>query len=308
MTTWLALIALGSTPSPSAEWAAACGLHVAELALAEGAVHVYLPAHIAPGDMISGTAFAFASGPSVASRNANEEVLHGLEITIGGKTVRVADGNFRFQVPSAASTVDIVVRKPDGSGLARAVVEVRAARNAYTGLAASTIVEQGFAIRAIGQFDGNRDTTEVKLDDVDAGILAESPRECVISTMNRAPGAHRLRLSEGTEKLDQQVNIARVTVTPPEGARIGKKAFIEVTVDGLHHADPHAFPLHVVLRNSAPDLLSFGEQANIEIRRDDVIDGLWRGRIEFKAKKKGRYSLQPLLMTHGLPDRPSGSR
>ncbi len=299
MTTWLTFIAAVSVPAPSADWAAACGLNVAELVAAEGSVHVYLPAHIAPGDTISGTAFAFGSGPSMAARNANQEVLQGFELMISGTTIRVSDGNFRFRVPSDASTIDIVVRKPDGSRLTRSVVEVRATYNAYTGVAATSIVEEGYAIRAFGRFDGNRDTTEVKLAGVDAGVLAESPRECVISTMNRGPGPHRLQLSEGANRLDTQVNIARLTITTPEEVRIGKKSFIEVMVDGLKDADPRGFPLLVVLRSPTPDHLSFGEQTSVEVRREDAMDGLWKGRIEFKAKKKGRYGLLPQLIAQG---------
>jgi hypothetical protein len=299
MTTWLALIALGSTPVPSADWAASCGLRVAELASAEGSIHVYLPARIAPGDTISGTVFAFGSGPSVSARNLNQEVLQSLELTISGKTIRVSEANVRFQVPSGASAIEISVRRPDGGGPVRSVVEVRSARSAYAGLAASTIVEEGYAIRAIGRFDGDRDTTEVKLDGIDAGILAESPRECVISTMNRGLGAHRLQVSEGAGALDQKVNIARLTVTPPEEARIGRKSFIELEVDGLKGADPRGFPLLAVLRSPTPEQLSFGAETSLEIRPDQIVDGLWKGRIEFKAKKKGRYELLPQLIAQG---------
>jgi len=299
MTTWLALIAAVSVPAPSADWAAACGLNVAELTSSEGSVHVYLPAHIAPGDTISGTAFAFGSGPSAAARNLNHEMLQGLDLTIGSTTIRVSEGNFRFQVPSAASTIEVSVRKPDGTALARSVVDVRSTTNAYTGLTATSIVEEGYAIRATGRFDGNRDTTEVKLGGIDAGVLAESPRECVISTMNRGPGPHRLQLSEGADRLDTQVNIARLTITTPEEARIGKKSFIEVMVDGLKDADPRGFPLRVVLRSPTPDHLSFGEQTSVDVRREEVIDGLWKGRIEFKAKKKGRYEILPQLIARG---------
>lgn len=303
MTTWLAILALG-TPSPvSQDWAATCGLRVAELSTTSGVVQVYLPDKIAPGDQISGTVFAFGGGETASARSLNTTELQGYELTIAGRSVKVSDGLFTFQVPSDASAVEISVSKGDGSGTVRSTVDVRPAAAAYYGVIAAPIVEEGYAIRVLGAFDGKRDTTEVKLDGIEAGILAESPRECIVSTMNRGPGAHRLQLAEGQITLDQQLNIARLTVIPPEEARTGKKSFLEVVVDGLADADPRGFPLQVILSSSTPALLSFGDRTAVDILRADVKDGMWKGKLEFKVKKKGTYKLMPHLATDGFLSR-----
>jgi len=303
MTTWLAILALG-TPSPvSQDWAATCGLRVAELSTTSGVVQVYLPEKIAPGDNISGTVFSFGSGETSSARTLNTSELQGYELTIAGRTVKVSEGMFTFQVPGDAQAIELSVAKADGTSSVRSTVDVRPAAAAYAGVVAAPIVEEGYAIRVLGAFDGKRDTTEVKLGGIEAGILAESPRECVVSTMNRGPGAHRLQLAEGQITLDQQLNIARLTVTPPDEARIGKKSFMEVVVDGLADADPRGFPLQVVLRSSTPALLSFGEKTVVDILRADVKDGMWKGKLEFKAKKKGTYKLMPQLATDGFMSR-----
>lgn len=300
MTTWLALLAVGTTTAPSTDWAADYGLRVAELATPEGVVQVYLPDKMAPGDSISGTVFAFGGGETVSARNANLQLLQGRELSIAGTNVKVSDGIFTFHVPADASTIEVVVRDVAGSGAVRSAVEVRPAAAAYSGIVAAPIVEEGFAIRVLGAFDGKRDSTDVKLDGIEAGVLAESPRECIVSTMNRGPGAHRLQMAEGQITLDQQINIARLTVTPPDEARIGKKSFMELVVDGLEDADPRGFPLQVVLRSSTPALLSFGEKTSVDVNQADVRGGLWKGKIEFKAKKKGTYHLSPQLVTQGF--------
>lgn len=296
MTTWLAIIAIGTTSAPSTDWAAASGLQVKELTTAEGTVHVYLPAHIAPGDTISGTVFAFGNGVSVAERNANTAKLQGHELTIEGRSVKLSEALFKFQVPTSASTLDIVVRDSNGSGAATGVVEVKPASGAYTGLVGAPIVEEGYAIRVLGSFDGDRDTTEAKLDGLEAGILAESPRECVVSTMNRGPGEHRLQVTEAQMSLDQQLNIARLTVTPPSEARVGKKSYMDIVVDGLKDADPRGFPLQVVLNTSTPELFDPQSMLALTINREDVVDGVYKGRLEFKMKKRGTYELTPQLV------------
>lgn len=296
MTTWLAILAIGTTSAPSTDWAATCGLQVKQLTTAEGTVHVYLPAHIAPGDTISGTVFAFGSGGSIAERNANTATLQSHELTIEGRSVKVSEALFKFQVPASASAIDIVVRDGNGAGAATGTVEVKAASGAYTGMVGAPIVEEGYAIRVLGSFDGDRDSTEAKLDGLEAGILAESPRECVVSTMNRGPGEHRLQVSEAQASLDQQLNIARLTVTPPSEARVGKKSFMDIVVDGLNDADPRGFPLQVVLNTSTPELFDPKSVLAITINREDIVNGVYKGKLEFKMKKKGTYELMPQLV------------
>lgn len=307
MTTLLAILAVGTLTTTPADWAASCGLSIAELNLPEGKLQVYLPAHVAPGDMISGTAFAFAGGDSALARNANLAALQARELTVGDRTIKVSEALFHVQIPSDATTFDIVSRHEEGA-TARATVQVRPLGTTYTGMVASPIIEEGYAIRVLGPFDGKRESTMVKLDGVEAGILAESPRECVVSAMGRGPGSHRVEVTEGSAHLDQRINIARLTVTPPEEARIGKKSYIEVMVDGLDDPDPRAFPLHIVLRSTTPTLLSFGEGASIEVTQDGIRDGVWKGKLEFKTKKRGTYELFPQLIATGFLDRISTTR
>ena len=64
----------------------------------------------------------------------------------------------------------------------------------------------------------------------------------------------------------------------------------------MKDADPRGFPLQVVLNTSTPELFDPKSMLALTINREDVVNGVYKGRLEFKMKKRGTYELVPQLV------------
>jgi hypothetical protein len=166
--------------------------------------------------------------------------------------------------------------------------------------AACPVVEIGTAIRVVGRFDGARETTMAYIDGVPAGVLAEGSKDCIVSTMSAGLGPHKLTIKEGGVESQHMVNVVRVDVIAPADARVGRKTQIDVSVDGLDDADTSAFPLKVVIDNNAPKMFPFSGTTELEVNPSEVENGRWTGKIEFKPKTKGKFSMAARLVCDGF--------
>lgn len=271
----------------------AAGLRLTTISLPEGNVVIYLPARLAAGDRISGSIFVNPTGDTNALRSKNDEILRSQLIEVNGVAMPVTATQFTTMV-SPSGNLTFVVHSADGANSAKASVDVSSAPTATQLVDACPVVEMGQPLRIVGNFDGNRDTTEVSVDGREVGILAESPRECVIAPEANL-GAHKLSVRDGMLALDRTVNLVSVSVKTPESAVLGRKTKFELIVDGLENADSSAFPLSLVISSTTPKLLSFGEEAKVSINPADIRDGQWKGTLEFKPLKRGTYSLRARL-------------
>lgn len=298
MTTILAAIALGLPQLPAETidaWAAPAGMQVLRMHLTEGDVVVYLPSRIAAGDVVSGAAYLEPAGGRTDVVQ-NEAVLASHAIEVMGSTISLSSSQFSTRAPADGSPIVIALKSKDGGTAATMKAGSGAMGASIDEPAACPVVEHGTAIRVVGRFDGSRETTMAWIDGAPAGVIAEGSRDCVVSTMNAGVGPHRLRIREGGVESEHMVNVVRLDVKPPVDARVGRKTAIEVVVDGLEEAPADAFPLKVVLSNSTPKLFPFGENSELLVAGNEVANGRWAGKIEFKPKGKGNFSMGARLV------------
>lgn len=298
MTTLLAALVIGMPQMPAEvidAWAAPVGLQIVRVHVPEGDVVVYLPARIAPGETVAGSIYLEPAGEGRVDQARNEDSLQHHQVDVCGAPVDLDKPHLSIQAPDGGS-LTVTVRNADGSGAVTGTGVVAGSGPGMDEPSACPVVEIGTAIRVVGRFDGRRESTMAYIDGVPAGILAEGSRDCVVSTMNAGVGPHKLVVKENGVESQHSVNVVRVDVTPPVDARIGKKTSIEVVVDGLEGADSSAFPLSVKLTNNAPKLFPFGSNAELQIQSTDVTNGRYSGKVEFKPKKKGQFSLSARLV------------
>ena len=298
MTTILAAIALGFPQLPAEAldaWAVPAGLQVGRMHMAEGDVVVYLPGRIGAGDLVSGAVYLEPAGDRT-DVGQNEATLARHSLDVMGSTVSLKSSQFSTRAPEDGSPIVIVLRGPDGGPAGRVSTTSGSMGALIEEPTACPVVEYGTAIRVVGRFDGNRETTMAWIDGTPAGVVAEGSRDCVVSTMNAGVGPHKLRIKEGGVESEHMVNVVRLDVKPPVDARIGRKTAIEVIVDGLEEAEASAFPLRVVLTNDTPKLFPFGEASEVTVNGNEVTNGRWSGKIEFKPKKKGQFSMGARLV------------
>ncbi len=298
ITTLLASFALGLPQMPAEAldaWASPAGLRVLRTHLPEGDIVVYLPSRMSAGETISGSVYMEPAGESQSRQASNAMALAKHSIDATGTTINVGQPQFTLRTPENGSPLSLTVRSEDGGTAARMTVDLSAGTGSDEP-AACPVVEQGTAIRIVGRFDGKRDTTYAWIDGVPTGVIAEGSRDCIVSTMGSDLGSHRLKVRDNGVESEHVVNVVRVEVKTPTDARIGRKTAIEVRVDGLEGADMASFPLRVVLKNSMPKLFPFGEGSEMLVDSREVVAGRWTGKLEFKPKKKGEFSMSSLLI------------
>lgn len=259
-------------------WAGPAGLRIVKLKSAGGGVTVYLPTRFGAGDIVSGSIFR-ESEPG--------------EVEVGGK--KLSGDAWGFALKAQSSNLELALAPSGGGESVRGSVEGAGAGPTRAGRDASPFVQEGTAIRLVGSFDGDRETTEAWIDGQRAGILAEGPSDCVVSSLNVGAGPHTLRVREGGSETEHAFNVVRLGIIAPERARVGRMTAIEVTVDGLEGAKAETFPLRVDLRNNAAKLFPFGADASIEFEAGDVQAGSATKKLEFRPKARGTFSLTSVL-------------
>lgn len=298
MTTLLALIAVAFPQMPPEAldaWADGAGLQVVRMHTTTGDVVVYLPARFSAGDYVSGAIYLEPAGARLEA-GRNGAVLATYSLDVLGSRVSLKSSQFSGKAPAGGSPISLVLRREDGGEAGSKLASSRPQGVQVSETIACPVVEHGTAIRVVGSFDGNRESTMVWIDGVPAGIVAEGSRDCVVSTMDAQVGPHTLRIKEGGADSQHRFSVVTVVVEPPIDARIGRKTAIAVTVDGLEDAVPSAFPLKVVLSNDRPKLFPFGETVELAVDQANVNEGAWTGRVEFKPRGKGEYSMRARLV------------
>lgn len=298
------------------------GLREESFETLEGTVRVLLPDDIRPGDVITGTVIT-------EPKESGSDELNGLVLEIGEERVPVKDRKFNWTVP-AAGLVAFLLFKEDGTPLR--------ARNGQIEIPTpwpdpDPVGGPGFSIPTHGQtgkpipIEGNFDPakpTEITIGGQPAEILAESPRQAIVSLPRNLSGAHKVVVKEAGETVAEgQMGIVKLSLSAAKlNLMKGESTTIKVRVEGLEpillasdRLEVYFDPAYAIVVNDSPDVIEFfgpGSEPfqggigpapkpkpsigrSLRIDPSQVKNGVFEGTLQVRAKQAGGFRLSAMI-------------
>ncbi len=325
LTTILAVAAVAFSPGPARPAAAASarlvgvvtddGLHTADFQTDGGTLHVSLPDDLAAGDTIAGTVRAEATGGTDAEREANESRLAGFVVEVDGVPA-APDGRGIWRVPADLSRLPVVLRDADGRVLAQADVPVLAGAVPVEEFVLPTVGQAGDPLTIAGPFDGDPETTTIRVGDAPVQVLAESPRQVVVTTPATGVGPVVLHVEEADRTASGTLRLVGLALSAGDlSLQRGETTELRVRVTGLEGLDE---PLPLRVTNETPSVVRLEGSSEMVIQPSEVapdgsfnhtstLSGLVPGGFGIRARVRGPEP-ERLLPTSPAPSADAGPR
>ncbi len=214
---------------------------------------------MAAGDAISGTVVAEPGGKGE---------LSGYVVEIDKKKTSVVDRVLKLTAPSANS-LTILLKDSTGKQLGRSVVPVQPPTPATSnGFVLPTLGQQGRPVVITGPFDGNAANTTCTMGGESAEILAESPRQLVVSSPTNVTGQTQITVTENNQTTKAPFRNLGVNLSAPKTNLMkGENTTLTIQVSGLEGIRQDV-PLD--LSCSGVVKMDGGNVQNIQISPSDV--------------------------------------
>ncbi|MCP5046689.1 MAG: hypothetical protein GY940_05930 [bacterium] len=274
------------------------GLHTATLETPRGKIKVNLPADTAAGDRISGTVIAEPTGKTPKKQQKNLGVLNGYVVEIEeveDKQIPAGKKWDSWVVPAAIGTALHLVFK-DGKGKEVGRTEVPVSPGPVETIPGNfelpTIGQAGKPLRCPGPFDGNLNSTAVRIGGTEAELLAESPRGLVIRPSSDVTGPTEINLQEQGTQLKGKINICAVTLSADKTSlKVGENATLTVTVKGLEGIEEE-IPLRLENISTQTIRMSGGNRQTIKIHpRENREDGTFVRELPLLGLRAGSFGI-----------------
>lgn len=252
------------------------GLQTISFTATAGGIRLCLPDDLRPGDAISGTINITPQGTSPEARAANKSILAGCSVEIGQRSHRVITPAVGWSIPATLPPggIALVLRNDRGVEVARTPLAVTAREDrAPKAFRLPAIGQTGRLLEALGPFDGDLSTTDLKLEDEPIELIAESPRKLIARNSYTKSGMALLVLRERDKTADADFRSIAVNLAAPKTALLkGEKTTLTVKVAGLELLTK-GIPL--VLENTSADVirLSGGDAERFRIEPSSVVGG-----------------------------------
>ena len=282
------------------------GLTTAVFNVPAGTIKVYLPDDIRPGDVISGSIIAQPLGKNEKQTEKNLAELKKYSVGFNNEKFAVAGANnsIRSLIKSGIPVNGDMKFTISVSTLKGEVVEVKvpqAVKNpvfAECGIPTHALANAPLTIP--GKFDGDATNTQCSLDNKPLEILAESPRQCIMTFPENAKGIESLRIQEnGSQPCTKNVAVVIMNI---EAGKLnllkGEQTFIDVKITGLQGLPGLAL---LTLNNITGNIVSMQPANNIIIplNPDSVGDGNFYRHFNIQSINNGSFAVNVNL---NLPD------
>ena len=274
------------------------GLTTAVFQTQYGKIKVYLPDDIRPGDMISGTILTEPKGNNTKQTEKNLAELKKYSISFSNEKFPVDNGNksIRFLIQADKPVSNRLELVSDIKTLSGEVIEVKMAtaaiKNSLVECEFPTHALCGSPLRITGQFDGDMSNTQCSLDNKPLEILAESPRQCIISYPADAGGMHTLNEQEKGKMLcSKQISGVIMNVSAGDlNLKKGQRTFIDVNITGLQNLKDTAF---LSLNNVTISVVVMLPSNNIIIPffPDSIGNENFQKRFDIQSIKTGSFTV-----------------
>ncbi|MCH7518244.1 MAG: carboxypeptidase regulatory-like domain-containing protein [Candidatus Dadabacteria bacterium] len=246
------------------------GLHTTTFTTPEGKIKVNFPDDMAAGDTISGTVIAEPSGATLEERERNSDELNGyvVEVEAEDKTVKEASVKTKLltgvAIPAglAGGVTTLILKDNKGKIVAKTQIPVQPKPPAIETPSVPTsddfqlpsVGQAGRPIEVSGPFDGDIDTTAVKIGGSDVEVLAESPRKVVVQSPRDVVGPTEIEVKEANVVAKGEMNNLKVSLSADRTTlHKGEVATLGVRVSGLKGLQN---PVPLILTNETPEVVN----------------------------------------------------
>lgn len=294
----LLFFSLGLEPVFSQTISSQKGLTTAVFNLPAGAIKVYLPDDIRPGETISGTVSAEPSGKNAKQLEKNLTELKKYTVSFNGQNFSVVNANSHFSsvINSNTTASRQLQLMMDIKTIEGKVVEVHILNNspkdvpAICAIPAHALTSSPF--RITGPFDGNADNTRCSLDNRPLEILAESPRQCIVQYPNNITGIQNIQVTEnGQQKCSKPVSSVNMDISTGKLNLIkGEKTFLKVQITGLRGLPDQA---KLSLQNLTTDIVTMlpSNSFTVLLSPDSVRSNMYEKSFNIQSIRNGNFSV-----------------
>jgi len=273
------------------------GLTTAVFTTQYGAVKIYLPDDIRPGDVISGTVVAEPEGRNARQTEKNLAELIKYSVGIDGNKFPVKPGSSAFnwlvhQEKKLTSPLELLhVSGYKAGQLTLQFMELpvkmpASPEKCFIPPHALTAAP----LKIPGPFDGDMATTQCSLNNQPMPILAESPRSCVVSYPTGGSGINNLQVKEnGQQRCARDVSGVQLNVSAGKlDLQRGEKTYVDVSITGLQGI-PDTCTLTVT--NATPTVVTMSPSNNVVIPLipDSLSGGTFNRRFDIKSNRAGGF-------------------
>lgn len=312
------------------------GLRTVEFTTPNGKVTVILPAESCSNDIISGTILTNPKGKNERQKTKNRNVLNGYVVDIKEKKkpvekkkdiekekksaekkkdagkkkknpVKNQSGN--WEIPDIPGNNSFVLSLKNEAGEILADVALPLSVHPVESAAPAVLDRQGFKIprylragepeRISGFFDGDFITSDLKINEMEVEILAESPREIFFEPPEDISGPATLELTEGEFTLEEQTHVIMLNLSADKLAlQRGEQTTVQVVVSGLEDFQ-EVVPLEV--SNLTPQNIQMqgGNVQHFLITPADVNEaGTFEVNLNVTAVSTGGFSVSTSVLPH----------
>ncbi len=275
------------------------GLTTAIFSNTAGIIRIYLPENIQPGDMISGRIIPEPNGKNGKQVEKNLDALKGYTISFNNDKFPVENAKkiFKVSIPGDFGTTGMNISLLNSSGMKVSELKVfplnkKIQMPGLNNCDIPTHALCGSPLRITGPFDGDMSTTQCSLDGKPLEILAESPRQSIVSIPADAGGMRSFNEQEnGKTVCSKQISGVEMNVTAGDlNLRKGQKTFIDVTITGLQNLKDTAF---LSLKNVTTEVVVMLPSNNIIIPffPDSIGNGNFQKRFDIQSIKTGSFTV-----------------
>lgn len=273
------------------------GLTTAVFNLPEGTITVYLPDDIRPGDNISGTVLAIASGKNSRQVGKNLSALKKYAVEFDGQKFPVSNTASHVQYKMSSGKplqrfLSIINSEGVNAGEVGIKCPYTTETRSMTGCNIPSHALTAAPLKINGPFDGNSSNTTCNISGKEAEVLAESPRQCIIQFPENASGKQTMELQEANQQkctrsisgVDLHVSTGKLSL------RRGEKTVIHVQVTGLQNLPDTA---KLTLTNMSVDVVAMQPSNNflVLLAPDSVAAGNYENSFDVQSIKPGGFTI-----------------
>ncbi len=273
------------------------GLTTAVFNLQQGKIKIYLPDDIRPGDVISGTVVAEPEGKNEKQIEKNLAALKKYLIGFNNEKFPVSDAGKMFQFlvqPGKPVTTPLQLINASDVVSGQVALPTTAEKDQQPASGQCNVPSHaltGSPLRITGPFDGNASNTSYTLDNKPVEILAESPRQCIVTYPANAGGNHTLSGQEnGKPVCSKQITGVDMDISAGKlNLQKGETTFINVNISGLQNLPDTAL---LTLTNISTDVITMADGNNIAVTIPPPADsakGTYTRRFNIQSIKTGSF-------------------
>src|SRR6266851_2237411 len=319
-------------------------------------VGVVLPTDGRPGEKMSGRVVTdpkkYAGIPALrvvemelplARGEDGRATLQGLVVDLGDGRAQPADGVLTVEIPRNADRIQLSVRR-EGSPtlLVRRDLPIGSGRPLGTTAASayqtSPIYAAGGVLAIRGPLDGNGNTTDIRVNDQQTTIIAETPRAVYFLLPDGiSAGVAHVTLSEGLRRSSFSIAVVRIEITADRLQLVkGEQTPYHVVVSGPEGLSPSAWRggvssdlvdesnvsklapprfripsdrqsgvILLRIENTSPETVSIeGAQNEAVVRtlsREDFVNGPYRANGVIRARRTGGFLINATVVPFLAP-------